>query len=123
MASAGRSFEEGRIYHVYNRVGGGAREFSDEELAATFVSMLRLALGRDEVAVLAWCLLGNHYHLVDRQGPVPLSRPMKTLQQGVTRARNLRWRVFGPLWQGRFKAKEVVDSNLLRELLASKEPW
>jgi hypothetical protein len=85
--------------------------------------MLRLALGRDEVAVLAWCLLGNHYHLVDRQGPVPLSRPMKTLQQGVTRARNLRWRVFGPLWQGRFKAKEVVDSNSLRELLASKEPW
>jgi len=25
MARAGRSFEEGRIYHVYNRVGGGRR--------------------------------------------------------------------------------------------------
>ncbi len=34
---------------------------------------------------------------------------MKTLQQGVTRARNIRCRIFGPLWQGRFKAKEVVD--------------
>ncbi len=118
MARAGRSFEEGRIYHVYNRVGGGLTEFGDEELAAEFVTLLRLAMGRDEVAVLAWCLLGNHFHLVVRQGPVPLSRPMKTLQQGVTRARNLRSRVFGPLWQGRFKAKEVVDERYLMQLIA-----
>ena len=60
MARAGRSFEEGRIYHVYNRVGGGSREFSDEELAATFVTLLRLAMGRDEAAVLAWSLLTTH---------------------------------------------------------------
>jgi hypothetical protein len=50
MARAGRSFEEGRIYHVYNRVGGGAKEFTDEELAATFVALLRLAMGRDGAA-------------------------------------------------------------------------
>jgi len=42
MARAGRSFEEGRIYHVYNRVGGGSKAFADEELAATFVELLRL---------------------------------------------------------------------------------
>ena len=63
MARAGRSFEEGRIYHVYNRVGGGAKAFTDEELAATFVALLRLAMGRDGAAVLAWRLFGNHYHL------------------------------------------------------------
>jgi hypothetical protein len=43
---------------------------------------------------------------------------MKTLQQGVTRARNFRCRVFGPLWQGRFKAKEVVDERYLMQLIA-----
>jgi REP element-mobilizing transposase RayT len=118
MARAGRSFEEGRIYHVYNRVGGGSMEFSDEDLAATFASLLRAAMARDEATVLAWCLLGNHYHLVVRQGPVPLSRPMKTLQQGVTCTRNIRCRIFGPLWQGRFKAKEVVDERYLIQLIA-----
>jgi len=118
MARAGRSFEEGRMYHVYNRLGGGLREFSDEELAATFVTLLRSAMGRDEATVLAWCLLGNHYHLVVRQGPVPMSRSMKTIQQGVTRVRNTRCRVFGPLWQGRFKAKEVVDERYLIQLIA-----
>lgn len=118
MPRAGRSFEEGRIYHVYNRVGGGLMEFADDELAATFVTTLRLAMRRDEVAVFAWALLGNHFHVVVRQGPVPLSRPMKALQQGVTRVRNLRSRVFGPLWQSRFKAKEVLDEKYLMQLIA-----
>lgn len=118
MSRAERSFEEGRIYHVYNRVAGGVKEFADEELAATFVTLLRLSTRRDEVAVFAWCLLGNHFHLVVRQGAVPLSRSMKTLQQGTTRVRNRRDRVSGPLWQGRFKAKEVVDEKYLMQLIA-----
>ncbi len=118
MPRVGRSFEEGRIYHVYNRVGGGLMEFADDELAATFVTFLRMAMRRDEVVVFAWALLGNHFHVVVRQGPVPLSRPMKALQQGVTRVRNLRSRVFGPLWQGRFKAKEVLDEKYMMQLIA-----
>jgi REP element-mobilizing transposase RayT len=118
MPRAGRSFEEGRVYHIYNRVGGASMEFADEGLAETFVKILRLAMRRDQATVMAWSLLGNHYHLVVRQGPVPLSRPMKTLQQGVTRARNLRARVFGPLWQGRFKAKNVDDERYLMQLVA-----
>jgi len=59
MPGAGRSFEEGRTYHVYNLVGGGSMVFSDKELAATFVKTLRLSMDRDRVVVLAWCLLGN----------------------------------------------------------------
>jgi hypothetical protein len=43
---------------------------------------------------------------------------MKTLQQGVTRARNLRNQTFGPLWQGRFKAKEVSKDRDLMRLVA-----
>ena len=30
MPRAGRAFEEGRIYHVYNRVGGGWMAFDDK---------------------------------------------------------------------------------------------
>ena len=112
MPREGRAFEEGRIYHVFNRVAGGLKPFEDDGLAAVFVGLLRKVTERDGLTVLAWALLGNHYHLVLRQGAAPLSRSMKTLQQGVTRARNLRDRVYGPLWQGRFKAKEVADERI-----------
>jgi hypothetical protein len=72
MPRAGRTFEEGRTYHVYNRVGGGLLPFTDEELAKTFVDLFRKVMNRDSEVVLGWCLLGNHYHLVVRQGAVPL---------------------------------------------------
>jgi putative transposase len=118
MPRAGRSFEEGRAYHVYNRVAGGLMPFEDEGLADRFVELLREVVARDEATVLAWCLLGNHFHITVRHGPVELSRTMKTLQQGATRARNLRDRVYGPLWQGRFMAKEVADEQYLIQLVA-----
>jgi len=118
MPRAGRCFEEGRTYHVYNRVAGGWMVFEDEELARRFVDVFRQTVDQDEIAVLGWCLLGNHYHMILRQGPVPLSRSMKAIQQAVTRTRNRRDQTFGPLWQGRFKAKEVSDDDYLRQLVA-----
>jgi len=113
-----RAFEDGRIYHVYNRVGGGWAPFADEWLAQVFVDLLREVSTRDGLQILGWSLLGNHYHLIIRQGPVDISRPMKTLQQRTTRARNLRDRVYGSLWQGRFKAIEVDTSSYLMQVIA-----
>ncbi len=118
MPRAGRGFEEGRTYHVYNRVAGGWIAFEDSELSEKFVEIFRQTVDRDEVAVLGWCLLGNHYHMILRQGPVPLSRSMKSIQQVVSKERNHRDRTYGPLWQGRFKAKEVSDDEYLRQLVA-----
>ena len=61
MPRARRTFEEGRTYHAYNRVGGGLLPFTDDELAKTFVDLLRKVMNRDDAVVLGWCLLGNHY--------------------------------------------------------------
>ena len=43
---------------------------------------------------------------------------MKTLQQRTTRAHNLRDRVYGSLWQGRFKAREVGTTSYLMQVIA-----
>ena len=50
MGRAGRSFEEGRIYHLYNRLGGGSMELGDEELASE--------LGKTRDGVSRWCRRG-----------------------------------------------------------------
>ena len=50
MPRAGRRFEKGRVYHVYNRLGGGLRLFSDDDLAGVFVGQLREAVKRDGVS-------------------------------------------------------------------------
>jgi REP element-mobilizing transposase RayT len=118
MPRPARALEEGRIYHVYNRVGGDAIPFADETLASRWVELLRKVVTRDRLLVYAWALMGNHYHLVVRMGAAPLSRSMKTLQQEVTRSRNRSARINGPLWQGRFKAKRVDDERYLGQLIA-----
>ena len=48
---------------------------------------------------------------------VSLDRPMRSLQQRVTRGVNARHRVYGPLWQGRYRAKVVEDQRYLDQLL------
>ena len=41
MLRAGRTFEERRIYHVYNRVGGGWIAFEDVKFGERFIEIFR----------------------------------------------------------------------------------
>jgi putative transposase len=118
MTRPERVFLEGVVYHVYNRLARGERVFDEETTAGAFVDLVREVAQRDELTVLAWCLMGNHYHLAVRTGAVPLYRPMRSLQRRVTRHVNLRGRVYGPLWQGRYRAKLVRDERYLLQLIA-----
>jgi len=117
MPRPGRIFAEGAIYHVYNRLARGEQVFAAEGEAARFVELLHEVTRRDEVIVFAWCLMSNHYHVALRTGTVSLDRPMRSLQQRVTRGVNARRRVYGPLWQGRYRAKLVDDQRHLDALL------
>jgi REP element-mobilizing transposase RayT len=112
-----RVFVAGGVYHVYNRIGRGERAFDGAEEAAAFVELLRRVVSRDGLTVYAWCLMSNHYHLAVRTGEITLDRSMRSLQQGVTRGVNVRRKVFGPLWQGRYRAKLVEDQRYLDQLL------
>jgi len=82
------------------------------------MGLLREVKERDGLVVFAWALMSNHFHIALRTGEVPLARSMKSLQQRVTRGYNVRHRVFGPLWQGRYRAKLVEDQRYLDGLLA-----
>ena len=117
MSRPRRIFVEGAVYHVYNRITRGEAVFAEEDEAARFVSQLREVKERDKLTVFAWVLMSNHYHLAVRTGPISLDRPLRSLQQRITRNFNARHRVFGPLWQGRYRAKWVEDQRYLDRLL------
>ena len=57
MPRPNRSLKEGRVYRVYNRVGGDDSPFVYETLAARFVQLFRLVVERDQlIRIGAWLL-------------------------------------------------------------------
>jgi putative transposase len=94
----------GAVYHVTSR--GDRREpiYHDDADRALQLEVLAQAGDRFDAAVLAWCQMGNHYHLVLHTRQPNLSRFMRHLNGVYTQAFNRRHGLVGHLFQGRFKA-------------------
>lgn len=105
---------EDALYHVTFR--GDRREpiFEDDLDRLAFLNVVEQGLTRFDSEVFAYCLMGNHYHVVLQTHQPNLSRLMRHINGVYTQAYNRRQRKVGHLFQGRFKAVLVdVDAYLL----------
>lgn len=118
MPRAPRYFVDGAFYHVYGRIARGEMIFSERGEAARFVDLIRDVKERDGLTVLAWCVMGNHYHLALRTAMVPLWRSIRLVQWRFARQHNRRRRQFGPVWQGRYQVRLVNEQRYLLQLIA-----
>jgi REP element-mobilizing transposase RayT len=100
----------GAIYHVLNR--GDRREdiFRDDSDHQRFLATLEEACQKTDWQVHAYCLMRNHFHLVVETPQPNLVVGMKWLLGVYTRRFNLRHKVCGHLFAGRYKAL-VVDGS------------
>lgn len=118
MARSPRLFIPGAVYHVYCRTARGEMVFSDHTEATELVDTIAAVRRLHGFLIMAWCLMGNHYHVVVRTRDTPLWRSMARIQCRIARGHNRRRRVLGRLWQSRYKARVVRDENYYRQLLA-----
>ncbi len=95
---------EGALYHVTGRGNARQRVFADEKDRAKFVQLLSESLGRYEVELHAYVLMGNHYHLMATTRRANLSRWMHWLTTAYTVYFNWRHRRVGHLFQSRYKS-------------------
>ena len=110
MARRLRVEYEDAIYHVMNR--GDRREpiFRDSYDRQTFLGTLGEACQKTEWQVHAYCLMGNHFHLVLETPQANLCTGMKWLLGTYTGRFNRRHQLVGHLFGGRYKAL-VVDGS------------
>lgn len=68
---------EGALYHVTSR--GDRREpiYEDDVDRRAFLDIVGEAMDRFDAAAFAYCLMGNHYHLVLQTRQANLSRLMR----------------------------------------------
>jgi REP element-mobilizing transposase RayT len=101
---------EGAIYHVMNR--GDRREpiFVDDEDREKFIETLGQACGKTGWQVHAYCLMGNHFHLVVETPRANLVAGMRWFLGTYTARFNRRHKLFGHLFSGRYKSL-IVDGS------------
>jgi putative transposase len=129
----------GLVFHVVNRAAKRATLFDDVGDYEAFERVLMEAIERFNVALFAYCLMPNHWHLlIQTHDDRALSRCMHWLT--TTHAR--RWQTargldgLGAVYQGRFKAIPIggdqhflwacryVERNALRaSLVQQAEDW
>lgn len=69
------------------------------------------------VAIIAFVLMNNHYHLLLRQlCDGGITRFMRKLNTGMANSFNVKYNQVGSLFQGKYKAKLVEDDNYLMYL-------
>lgn len=129
----------GGHYHVMNRGNNRATVFAAPDDYAAFVRHMGQARSHAPVAILAACLMPNHFHLILAQaGADDISRWMHWLLTTYVTHHHERNGTSGRLWQGRFKAFPIeqdarlltvmryVERNALRSGLvqrAERWPW
>ena len=117
MAKRKVEFFQGGYYHVYNR--GANREviFCSDANYNFLLRRIKENLDKWQVAVIAYCLMPNHYHLALRQDSEhPLSGFIQAVFNSYTKAYNKMWQRSGTLFEGPFEAIRVEDEQYLLQL-------
>src|SRR6266496_4443966 len=102
---------EGAIYHVLNR--GNRREpiFRDDEDREIFRQTLDQVCAKTDWQVHAYCLMGNHFHLVVETPRANLVAGMQWFLGTYTSRFNRRHKTVGHLFSGRYKSLSVDGSG------------
>jgi len=118
----------GEHYHLYNRGVNRQRIFFERENYLFFLRRVRRYLMGEvqtsEVAetsevwtaVVAYCLMPNHFHLVVCPQDDQLSSRMQRFSISYTKAMNKRYGRVGALFQGQFQAVHVDRNEYLLHL-------
>jgi REP element-mobilizing transposase RayT len=111
MARALRVEYSGARYHIMCRGNQSRDIFNAQEDVDLFIRTLGEMCVRNQTVVHAWCLMSNHYHLLLETPNGNLVDAMKWFQGTFTQRYNARHKLWGHLFQGRYKAKVIDDED------------
>ncbi len=115
-------------YHIYNR-GNNQDIFCDEEDYIVFLSLFKRYLGkkqskkksgvlhpsyRNEIKLLAFCLMPSHFHLfVYQHIETAITTFLKSLSVSYAMYYNKKYNRIGPVFQQRYRASRISDDSYL----------
>ncbi len=119
MARAPRNNEPGTWHHITNQGVDKRDVFLGDTDRLTIERLFGEMCEEHHVGIHAYCLMGNHYHLLGRaDGDRGVSPGMQQLSSSFTRIVNERVGRVGPLFRGRFSSVTIESDEQLTATVA-----
>ncbi|SNS17964.1 REP element-mobilizing transposase RayT [Anaerovirgula multivorans] len=99
------------IYHIIARGNNRQNIFEDDEDCIKFIEIIQQSKEKSGIELYGYCLMGNHVHLLLREGMESLSLTMQRICSSFVYWYNWKYDRFGHLFQERYKS-EVVENEV-----------
>jgi len=107
----------GAIHHIMARGNEGKQIFSDDEDREFFLNNLEQNLRQSGYLLYAWCLMGNHYHLLLRVNESPLGNFMRQVNSRYAQYFRKKSKTRGYFFQDRYKSIVSQDQNYIEQMV------
>ena len=111
MPRQARRKSESGIYHIILRGINQQQIFEDEEDSYRFLETLSKYKEQCGYEIYAYCLMGNHIHILLKEGKENLTLVLKRIAGSYVYWYNWKYRRSGHLFQDRFKSEPVEDDT------------
>ena len=105
------------IYHVMLRGADGRIIFADDDDHIRFIQTLKNAKEKAPFYLYAYCLMGNHVHLLLREDTVPVGDVIRRVGSSYVYYYNWKYELHGHLFQDRFRSESVEDDAYFLDVL------
>ena len=106
------------IYHVMFRGINRQQIFEDEEDNLVYLHTLKEYKQKCGYKIFAYCLMGNHVHLLIKEGEEPLGQVFKRIGARYVYWYNTKYKRVGHLFQDRFKSEAVENIPYLYTVIS-----
>lgn len=117
MPRKARIKSESGIYHVMLRGINQQQIFEDNEDFEKFIQILKDCKAISGFKIFAYCLMGNHIHLLIKPEIEPLAQIFKRIGSRYVYWYNWKYYRTGHLFQDRFKSEPINDDNYFLTVL------
>lgn len=105
------------IYHIMLRGVNGQQIFEEQEDCDKFLQVLRDCKAISGFNLFAYCLMGNHIHILLQETKEPIEQLMKRIATRFVYWYNIKYQRAGHLFQDRFKSEPVENDSYFLTVL------
>jgi len=117
MPRTARKKSETGIYHIIIRGINKQNIFEDDEDYEKFLQVVQQYKDKSFYQIYAYCLMGNHVHLLLKIGQEPLAQIMRRICGSYVYWYNCKYKRIGNLFQDRFKSEPVENDEYFLTVL------